>query len=286
MTQLINELRRDARNIVRELGLLNDAYFDIGVTLAERHLLIELEAFPNPTMGEIAERLLLDKSTVSRLISKAVKKGYVDCITDKDDKRKRHLQMTKKGKEVLHAFEPIAFDQTKNALLTLSQEEIETVYKGIKLYAQGLKTSRQWTLRLFDPKDEQELYAIFQEVVDSGLKFPYQSSSIEEFRKHFQGQVWVCQASDGKIVGGFYLKPNSPHIANAAYMVHKSYRGQGIGTALIKASLNLAKNQGFHTMQYNQIFSENKGAVRLYEKLGFHITKTFENFYVMQRGLK
>ena len=63
---------------MRELGLLNDAYFDIGVTLAERHLLIELNRSPPPTMGEIAERLLLDKSTVSRLISKAVKKGLCE----------------------------------------------------------------------------------------------------------------------------------------------------------------------------------------------------------------
>ena len=54
----INELRRNARNVVRELGLLNDAYFEIGVTLAERHLLIELTTCLSPTMGEIAERLL------------------------------------------------------------------------------------------------------------------------------------------------------------------------------------------------------------------------------------
>jgi DNA-binding MarR family transcriptional regulator len=64
-TTAINELRRNARSMVRELGLLNDAYFEIGVTLAERHLLIELTGSQAPTMGEIAERLLLDKSTSS-----------------------------------------------------------------------------------------------------------------------------------------------------------------------------------------------------------------------------
>ena len=138
----VNELRHNARSVVRELGLLNDAYFEIGVTLAERHLLIELTIYPSPTMGEIAERLLLDKSTISRLISKAVKKGYVECITDEKDKRKRFLQITEKGKQTLNAFEPIAFNQTKEALLTLTHDEIETVHKGIALYAKGLKCSR------------------------------------------------------------------------------------------------------------------------------------------------
>lgn len=138
----INLLRHHARSMVRELGLLNDAYFNIGVTLAERHLLIELSTSQYPTVGEIAEHLLIDKSTASRLIAKAVKKGYVNYSTDKNDKRKRFLQLTALGKETLNAFEPIAFNQTKEALMTLSAEEVETVYRGMELYARGLKNSR------------------------------------------------------------------------------------------------------------------------------------------------
>lgn len=138
----VNLLRQNARTIVRESGLLNDAYFDIGVTLAERHLLIELTHCENPTNTEIAERLLLEKSTASRLIAKAVKKGFIKCQADSKDKRKRFIKMTEKGIKTLNAFEPIAFDQAKEALLTLTQEEIDTVFKGLALYAKGLKTSR------------------------------------------------------------------------------------------------------------------------------------------------
>ena len=138
----INLLRQNARSVVRELGLLNDAYFEIGVTLAERHLLIELTSCTCPTMGEIAERLLLDKSTVSRLIAKAIKKGYVKCSSDKKDKRKRFLHLTALGRQTLNAFEPIAFNQTKEALLTLTAEEIELVYQGVRLYAKGLRNLR------------------------------------------------------------------------------------------------------------------------------------------------
>lgn len=222
--EAVNQLRRNARSIIRELGLLNDAYFEIGVTLAERHLLIELTTEPSPTMGEIAERLLLDKSTVSRLISNAAKKGYVKCISDERDKRKRFLKMTEKGRQTLDAFEPIAFRQTKEALLTLTDEEIEIVHKGVALYAKGLRSSRiqnivdreqltsqhstnlgseqskkieclpeistrlgqlGYTLDLFNKKDEKGLYKIFQEVVDSGSQFPYECSSLEEFHRLF-----------------------------------------------------------------------------------------------------
>jgi DNA-binding MarR family transcriptional regulator/L-amino acid N-acyltransferase YncA len=312
--EAVNELRRNARSVVRELGLLNDAYFEIGVTLAERHLLIELTTYPSPTMGEIAERLLLDKSTISRLISNAVKKGYVECVTDEKDKRKRFLIITEKGQQTLNAFEPIAFNQTKKALLTLTNEEIEIVHKGVALYAKGLKSSRVqstvgaenfscgadnikkieslpeifsrlgqlgYTLDLFDEKDEESLYQIFQEVVDSGSQFPYECSSIKEFHRQFftpQGQVYVCHSLEGEVIGGFYLKANYPgrsnHIANAAYMIRNTYRGKGVGTLLVKASLYLAKDLGLHAMQFNMVLSQNKLAVKLYERLGFNIIGT------------
>lgn len=138
----INELRQNARTVVRELGLLNDAYFEIGVTLAERHLLIELNAQGQSTVSEIAQLFLLDKSTASRLIARAEKKGYIRSDADGKDKRKRIIQLTELGRATLNAFEPIAFAQTRDALIALTPEEAALVHQGISLYAKGLKQSR------------------------------------------------------------------------------------------------------------------------------------------------
>jgi DNA-binding MarR family transcriptional regulator/L-amino acid N-acyltransferase YncA len=342
-TKEINQLRHDARSVVRELGLLNDAYFEIGVTLAERHLLIELSACQCPTMGEIAERLLIDKSTVSRLISKAIKKGFVKCSSEGDDKRKKFLHLTEKGKNVLKAFEAIAFSQTQEALLTLTKEEIKTVYEGIALYAKGLKSSRfrnkmprtylttqsdanraaecnkkieslpeiserlnqlGYILEPFDQKDEEGLYEIFQDVVDSGSQFPYECRSIQEFRRQFfnsNGRVYVCRSLAQEVIGGFYIRSNFPgrssHIANAAYMIRNIYRGKGIGSLLVKASLHLAKGMGFQAMQFNMVLSQNTIAIKLYQKLGFNIIGTipqavrnpdgsYQDGYLMHRELE
>lgn len=310
----INDLRQNARSVVRELGLLNDAYFEVGVTLAERHLLIELSSFEEPlTAGDIAERLLLDKSTVSRLVARAVKKGFIICSTDQKDKRKRFLQLTELGKKTLFAFEPIAFHQTKNALQTLSQGEINLVYKGVALYAKGLKSARLQNgtlassskrvstvegleevynqlhqlgcrLEVYRPDDEEGLFMIFKEVVETGCQFPYESSSKNEFYVQFFGstsQVYVCRSYQGHVIGGFYLKPNysgrSGHIANAAYMIKSTHRGLGIGTLLVKASLHIARSLGFLAMQFNMVLSQNKGAIKLYERLDFETVGLIPN---------
>ncbi len=331
--QKINLLRQNARSVVRELGLLNDAYFEVGVTLAERHLLIELASEESLTAKEIAERLLLDKSTVSRLVARAIKKGYITCSTDQKDKRKRFLQFTDLGKSTLYAFEPIAFNQTKNALQTLNIEEIECVYQGMALYAQGLKSSRLqniapttfpqkadnieslkelhdqlhelgYKLDTYKLEDEEALFAIFKEVVDTGCQFPYESSSIEEFCTHFFGstsQVYVCRSFEGQVIGGFYLKSNysgrSVHIANAAYMIKSTHRGLGIGSLLVKISLHIARNRGFLSMQFNMVLSQNTGAVKFYKKIGFEIIGTipkgirnpdgnFQDGYTMYRRVE
>ncbi len=331
LSEKINLLRQNARSVVRELGLLNDAYFEIGITLAERHLLIELNSCAYPTMGEIADKLLLDKSTTSRLIAKAMKKGYIQYTSDKKDKRKKFIYLTELGKKTLDAFEPIAFNQTREALFTLSATEIELVCKGIALYAKGLKSSRLQnkglrgkeneekrvrlkeinaqlaqlglTLKPFAQEDEAKLYKNYQDVVDSGTQFPYECSSIQGFYLEFFGlksQVYVAHSFEGEVIGGFFIKPNfsgrSDHIANAAYMIKNTHRGKGIGTLLVKASLEIAKDLGFRAMQFNMVLSQNLIALKLYQKLGFNIIGTiprairssdgsYQQAYILHRDL-
>jgi L-amino acid N-acyltransferase YncA len=136
-----------------------------------------------------------------------------------------------------------------------------------------------YTLDPYEPRDQEGLYQIFQGVVEAGSLFPYESSSLQDFHQLFlKGKVYVCRSSSREVVGGFYIRPNFPgrssHIANAAYMLGESYRNRGIGSLLIKASLLLAKELGFQAMQYNMVLSQNRIAVRLYQKLGFQIIGT------------
>jgi len=160
-----------------------------------------------------------------------------------------------------------------------------------------------YTLDPFRQEDENGLYEIFKEVVDSGCQFPYEKNTIEEFQRQFlnpQSKVYVCYSPSHEVVGGFFIRSNFPgrsnHIANAAYMVKASHRGQGIGTHLIQASLHLAKDLGFQAMQFNMVLSQNTIATNIYQKLGFNIIGTipeairnpdgsYQAGYIMHRNL-
>ncbi len=160
-----------------------------------------------------------------------------------------------------------------------------------------------YTLKPFLNEDEGALYEIFRNVVDTGCQFPYRSNSMQEFCRQFfapESCVYVCRSLT-EVVGGFYVKPNfsgrSSHIANAAYMIKETHRGQGIGTLLIKASLCIAKDLGFQALQFNMVLSQNIAAIKLYQKLGFNMIGaipeavqnpdgSYQNGYVMHRKLE
>lgn len=149
-----------------------------------------------------------------------------------------------------------------------------------------------YSLEPFTPEDENPLYDIFRDVVDSGWQFPYESSSLQEFHRQFfapQAHVFVCHTAERKVVGGFYIKPNCSGgpglVANAAYMVRNTHRNKGIGKLLIKASLHLAKGFGFQSMQFNRVLSQNHVAIAMYQKLGFKIIDTIPEAFRSPDGV-
>lgn len=268
--EAVNRLRSNARSVVRELGLLNDAYFDIGVTLAERHFLIELSSCVYPTVGEIAERLLLDKSTASRLISKAVKKGYVRLSSDKSDKRKRFLELTEKGREVLNAFEPIAFHQTKEALLSLTDEEIDMVYRGIALYAKGLHQSRlrkKVDMGAMTSQDYAFAHLLIEK--DDGVEWAH---FVERYQQ--KGFGYFVLKMDSKMIGGAGISPYDFREAGCALekiRLQPEMCKAGFEKLLIDFAMTEAKKMGY-VHCYVDLTKERAFSCEFFQQQGFQET--------------
>jgi GNAT superfamily N-acetyltransferase len=112
--------------------------------------------------------------------------------------------------------------------------------------------------------------------------------------------TYVADAG-GKIVGTYILKPNQcgpgSHVANAAFMVALSARGQGVGRSMAEHALQEAHRLGFSAMQFNFVVSTNESAIHLWQQLGFktvgtlpgafrHPEKGYIDVYVMFRSLE
>src|SRR5579862_1855517 len=95
-------LQRQMTSLIRAFGLhrpdLTPCGHPMGVSAA--HALMELASGHPLTLNELAARLHLQKSTVSRLVDQLVLRRWVDRITHPRDGRAVLLQLTNKGQQV------------------------------------------------------------------------------------------------------------------------------------------------------------------------------------------
>lgn len=84
------------------------------------------------TMKEIAKKVGKDKSTITSLVNKLIKLGYVTKETSEEDKRVSFIILTEKGKSIEEKYNSICDDVYSTAYKGFSQEEKETFLKLLK----------------------------------------------------------------------------------------------------------------------------------------------------------
>ena len=84
------------------------------------------------TMSQIAKKIGKDKSTVTPLIDKLLKIGYIEKIKNEEDKRVTYIILTEKGKKLEPKFDSITEAVHETAYKNFTQEEKEIFLKLLK----------------------------------------------------------------------------------------------------------------------------------------------------------
>ena len=96
----IQHFRDVIRIFDRELSYQNDASCCNGISVSQCHTLLEIEKNSEISVSELATKLSLDKSTVSRTVEGLVNISLVDRIIPKENRRKALINLTDNGKQV------------------------------------------------------------------------------------------------------------------------------------------------------------------------------------------
>lgn len=133
-------------------------------------------------------------------------------------------------------------------------------------------------IRRAEPDDYQALYEIFSgpKAFAGTLQLPY--PSLEDWRKKLaeppEGLYNLVAVVGERVVGmlGVHTYPNRPrrrHVGAVGIAVHDDWQGRGVGSALMRAGLELADNWLDLTRLVLEVYTDNEPAIRLYERFGF-----------------
>jgi ribosomal protein S18 acetylase RimI-like enzyme len=71
-----------------------------------------------------------------------------------------------------------------------------------------------------------------------------------------------------QVVGSLHLEPSRHGFGEIGMAVAREWRGRGVGSALLAAAIEWARDQGLHKLSL-QVFAHNSAAIGLYRKFGF-----------------
>jgi L-amino acid N-acyltransferase YncA len=73
------------------------------------------------------------------------------------------------------------------------------------------------------------------------------------------------------------------HIGEVRIFLSKDVRGRGLGTAMLKTLIELARKEGLHWLQA-EVFASRPKIVRAFEELGFERKCVYEDYFMLPDG--
>ena len=279
-------LRHASRELVRELGFLQDRDAATSVSHSHCHALIEIEARSTVAQSELPALLRLDKSTTSRIIADLVERRWVRARPSREDGRARDLALSASGRAKVAAVHREANARVEQALATLGGEDRQVVVRGMELYARALERSRRlasFAMRPIRARDRagvaQLIRTVMPEFGAKGPGFAINDPEVDDMFRAYQeprAAYFVVTAagprSGERVVGGAGFAPLVGGDEKTCEL-RKMYflpevRGLGIGQKLLAECLARSRRAGFARM-YLETLAAMSQARALYERNGF-----------------
>lgn len=147
------------------------------------------------------------------------------------------------------------------------------------------------TIRHAEPDDYASIAAIYAQprAAAGTLQIPLQSAEV--WRKRLGAMSpsdrMLVAVVAGQVVGNLGLQPGTharrAHVAGIGMAVHDDFQGQGVGTALVKAAVDLADNWLNLLRLELTVWTDNEPAQRLYQRQGFVLEGT-HRAYALRHG--
>lgn len=135
LTQCINYLLTTAQHSVFQY--LNGKLSEYDVTPSQYGVLSCLWQREFATPKQISEILCLETSTISGVLDRMQKKGLIDRVINRDDRREVRVVPTEKGKALQEPISKIIDEVNEEVLKYFTEEEVALLKNQLRIIAEG-----------------------------------------------------------------------------------------------------------------------------------------------------
>ncbi|MDJ0842101.1 MAG: bifunctional helix-turn-helix transcriptional regulator/GNAT family N-acetyltransferase [Acidobacteriota bacterium] len=275
----VPQIRRASREMVRLLGLVGGDCD--GLPTSHGHTLIEIGRLHEATAVQLSDLLCLDKSSLSRILTKLEQQDLITRLDHGGDKRQKPVTLTEQGRQRLQAVHRFADRPVTHALDLLRPEQRKRVQEGLQLYARALAKARaqeELVIRPIRQEDNPTVTAVIRRVLTeydvNQVGIAYEDPDVDTMYEAYskEGALYLVIEREGRLVGGGGIGPLPGGEAGQCEL-QKMYflpelRGLGVGSLIIRRCLAFAIEKGYRIC-YLETLTTMERAQRLYRSFGF-----------------
>jgi len=285
--QRVGAVRQFNRFYTRRIGVLQGGLLESPYSLTEVRVMYELAHWPGagrPSATDLGGALGLDAGYLSRILRRFRKEGLVSSAVAKDDARRTHLWLTRKGRATFVPLESRTKDEVSAMLDSLpvaAQAKVVAAMRSIETLLGGEKRAPVVTLRTHRPGDMGWVIsahgAFYAQEFGWNEDFEMLVAEIAvRFIRKFDPQrerCWIAEL-DGEPVGSVFLVQQSRTLAKLRLLIlDPKARGLGIGKRLVDECIAHARALGYRKLtlwtQANLL-----AARQIYRNAGFKLVST------------
>lgn len=292
---VVEQIRAASRQLVRELGFLQDTLAATDYPPSAVHALLELDARDAVGASQLADCLQLEKSSVSRMLRKLIAAGELRERTSAEDGRAKQLRLSARGRRTVQGIHAFARAQVEAALAPLPAQAQADIGRGLAAYAAALQAQRTGAAppapeaprivagyrpgaigRIADMHGTYYArHAGFGQFFEAKV-----AAGVAEFSARLErpgNGLWLAMQAQ-RIVGAIAIDGEDLGNGEAHlrwFVVDDGLRGSGSGRQLLQQALQFCDAQGFAATRL-WTFAGLDAARRLYEAHGFALAQQCE----------
>ncbi|OPX43915.1 transcriptional regulator SlyA [Ruminiclostridium hungatei] len=136
------ELRELIRVMEAKLGIIGEIEAACcGISFTQCHAVTEIGRVPNISLNELAEKLNLDNSTMSRTVNNLVNANLVNREIDSNDRRYITISLTDSGMEMFEKIEDSMGNYFKKIYDNIPQDKSSQVLECLRLLIDAINKS-------------------------------------------------------------------------------------------------------------------------------------------------